>query len=200
MLLNEASYNIIADCKAGKIKYVIFDRDGTLTQTSREEGGYITKLGQIQAIDGVKEALNHLVDAGADLFVFTQQKCVGKGLVSEATLAGIHAELNAQIAPAVIKDFKYCPHIVDDNCSCMKPQPQMISELIESYNIQPEEVLVAGDNPRDFECAKNAGIGERFIYIADDLGRHKDVYAQVEVEGGLFFESVKAMVDHLFAR
>ena len=199
MSLNEASNKIIADCKADKIKYVIFDRDGTLTATSREEGGYITRLDQIQTIDGVKEALNHLVDAGADLFVFTQQKCVGKGLVSEETLSGIHAELNDQIAPAKIKDFKYCPHIVDDNCSCMKPQPQMISELIETYNMRPEEVLVAGDNPRDFECAKNAGVGERFIYIADDLGRHKDVYAKVEAEGGLFFVSVKAMVDRLFS-
>ena len=198
MPLHKISSKVIADCAAGKIKYVLFDRDGTLTATSTEEGGYITKVGQITLIDGVHEALNKLTNMGVGLFVFTQQKCIGKGLVSEQVLMQIHQEVNAQLAPSGIQSFKYCPHIEADNCSCMKPYPQMLTELMTEHDMKAEEILVVGDSPRDFECAQNAGVGERFVFIADDLGRHQDYYAKVKAEGGLFFETVKAMVDDLF--
>ncbi|MEW6702608.1 MAG: HAD-IIIA family hydrolase, partial [Bacteroidota bacterium] len=56
------------------------------------------------------------------------------------------------------EEIKYCIHDDFDNCTCRKPKPGMILNLIDKYNIEKNESILIGDSWKDIEAGKNAGI------------------------------------------
>lgn len=151
-------------------KAIIFDRDGTLNATSRGEGGYILDKDELTLLPFVKESLEKMKADGLKLYVFTQQRCIGKGLLTEEALKDIHTELNNLLGEAAkIDAFYYCPHLIDDGCACSKPKPGMLFDCMKDHNLKPREVLVVGDSIRDFHAARNADLD--FAFVPNDLGK-----------------------------
>lgn len=156
------------------LKAIVFDRDGTLN----EEGDmyYRLKPDDIKLCGGAKQALSTLRKANVLPLVFTQQSCIGKGLLSEEGLQAIHVRINELLGPgATIEKFYHCPHLAEEGCSCRKPKPGMLVQAMADFDLAPEEVLVVGDAPRDAEAAQAAGLN--FAYVKNDMGKYTDVYA-----------------------
>lgn len=162
-------------------KAVIFDRDATLNKTTQilragqkagdQTDGYVLSPDELTLLPAVKPALTLLRQRGILPFVFTQQNCIGKGLVSKEGVDAIHAHMNDLLGDtARIEKFYLAwnvPNQPDDPRA--KPSPAMINEVLSDYNFKKVDVLVVGDSLRDYRSAKAAGVD--FVWVRDDLHR-----------------------------
>lgn len=179
--------------KLERLSAVVFDRDGTLNVSGpAENGGYILEPSQLIFIEGVEDALHELHGRGVKLFVFTQQNCVSKGLIDEAGVDAVHAEMNARLAPTVISGF-YFNTQSGAGKDWSKPGPGMLNAILRAHpDLNAENCLVVGDAVRDAESAAAAGLP--FAFVASD----QDEKAQKAKKTGLpFFESLQALVASL---
>jgi UDP-N-acetylmuramoyl-tripeptide--D-alanyl-D-alanine ligase len=98
---------------------------------------------------------------GYELFIVTNQSGVGRGYFSLENVYVIHRQIQNDLRAhnlTPIKDFAICPHSPDDRCSCRKPSPQMINDLIQKYHLNPELCFMVGDKIIDAQCGKDAGV------------------------------------------
>lgn len=165
-------------------KAIILDRDGTLNHTTQilrpnqtpdaPTDGYVLNPAELRLFDTVKPALTLLRQNGLTPFVFTQQNCIGKGLVTLEGVSQIHAHINEQLGDAARVEAFYVAYSTPskpEDLRC-KPNPTMIFEIMEDYNLQASDILVMGDSKRDYKAALAAGVD--FIWIRDDLNRVTD--------------------------
>ncbi|HEX2751595.1 MAG TPA: HAD-IIIA family hydrolase [Alphaproteobacteria bacterium] len=189
------------------IKAVIFDRDATLNKTTQilragqQPGdpmdGYVLSPQELELFPAVKPALAMLRQRGIKPFVFTQQNCIGKGLVSVEQVNAIHDHMNDQLgAGARIEKFYLAWNMKDapENARA-KPSPAMIHEIMAEYNLKPEEIIVVGDSMRDYKSAKAAGVA--YVWVRDDQKRV--VEEEMRATGCPVYDDVKAFADDLFA-
>jgi D-glycero-D-manno-heptose 1,7-bisphosphate phosphatase len=187
-------------------KAVIFDRDATLNQTTqiRRAGqaagdatdGYVLSPAELVLFPAVKPALAALRAQGILPFVFTQQNCIGKGLVTAAGVEAIHTHMNRLLGPeAAIEKFYLAWNMPgQDEDPRAKPSPAMILEIMADYGLSPEEVLVAGDSKRDYKSARAAGVD--FVWIRDDL--HRVSEADMQATGCAIYDDVLGMTQDIF--
>lgn len=135
---------------------LLLDRDGVL---NLDRPDYVRTPEQLILQPGAPEALALLTQAGLTLLVITNQACVGKGLVSPATLTAIHAKLQEAVAAAGgrIAAIYHCPHRDEDRCGCRKPQPGLILAAQREWGFDPAVTWLLGDSRRDLLAAQAAG-------------------------------------------
>ncbi len=144
---------------------MFLDRDGVLNR-SAPIGEYILHPRELELLDGAAHAVRRLNRAGALVLVVSNQRCVARGLISEAGLERVHDELRAQLAAqgARLDGIYHCPHELD-SCDCRKPGVGM---FLQAQADHPEIVLsravVIGDSDIDMEAADR--IGARGILIS----------------------------------
>lgn len=152
-----------------QLRAIIFDRDGTLNGSGpADNGGYILSPDQLHLLWGVREALNSLYEQGIQLFVFTQQNCVTKGLIDTDGVDSIHAYINELLLPAQISGFYYNTQ-ADAADDWSKPHPGMLNAILRDYaddGLNASNTLVVGDAVRDAEAAAAAGLP--FAFVASD--------------------------------
>lgn len=140
-------------------RHVILDRDGVLNREA-EEGGYVRGPLEFHWLPGALEGLALLRRAGVRLTVATNQAGVGRGLVSDAALAAIHVRMQAEAAAAggALDAVLVCPHAPEAQCLCRKPAPGLVRAAIAASDIPASETLLVGDDGRDLEAARRAGV------------------------------------------
>lgn len=142
-------------------KCIFLDRDGVLNQ---EMGDYVFKKEDFKIVDGVPEALKKLKAAGYLLIVITNQSGIAKGLYTRNDVLICHEFLQKQCGN-LIDDIYFCPHHEDFNTASLlkKPNSLMIEKAMAKYNIDPKKSWMIGDQPRDIEAGKKAGLKTIFI-------------------------------------
>ena len=142
---------------------VFFDRDGVLN----EDHGYLFEPDRLQWIEGAREAVKAVNDAGYFAFVVTNQSGVARGFYAERDIEVLHRWMNDEFAKigARIDAFEYCPHhpeaVIDQYrvaCMCRKPGPGMIRTLLGSHAVDVARSFLIGDKTSDVEAAEAAGI------------------------------------------
>ena len=76
-----------------------------------------------------------------------------------ATLNAIHDKMHKavnQLGGRIDAVF-FCPHAQDAGCACRKPQPGMLLEIAERFNVALAGVPAIGDSLRDLQAASTAG-------------------------------------------
>lgn len=147
-----------------EVKLVLLDRDGVVN-VSPPKGDYIKSPDDLHLIAGVAEAIRELNKKNIKVAIVTNQQGVGKGIYSVAALGAIHEKLRAELKEekAHIDAIFYCPHLSSDKCSCRKPCPGMLLDLMKKFGAKPEETVMVGDYESDMQAGKAAGV--RNIYI-----------------------------------
>ncbi|MEK9285522.1 HAD family hydrolase [Bradyrhizobium sp. ISRA442] len=147
---------------------VFLDRDGVLNKDT----GYLFRPADLIWIEGAREAVKAINDAGYLAFVVTNQSGIARGLYEESDVEKLHAWMAEEfaISGARIDKFEYCPHHPDGlveryrrTCPRRKPSPGMITDLAVQYDVDLSRSILVGDKDRDLEAAHRAGIaGYRF--------------------------------------
>lgn len=136
---------------------LLLDRDGVINHDSEN---YIRSLDDWRPIDGSLEAIARASQAGYQVAIVTNQSGLARGYFSLQTLNEIHAELRGRVAQlgGKIDAIAFCPHGPDDGCSCRKPSPGMVLELLSKLKTAPENAVMVGDSLRDLQAAAAAGV------------------------------------------
>ena len=142
---------------------VFFDRDGVLNHDS----GYTFESSKLKWIDGAREAVKAVNDAGYFAFVVTNQSGVARGLYEEHHVLALHRWMAEDMAPvgAHIDAFEYCPEHPDGTIERYrgisgrrKPGPGMITDLLGRFPVDATGSFLIGDRSSDIEAAQAAGL------------------------------------------
>lgn len=171
---------------------LFLDRDGVINR----DLGYVGTLSRFQWTEGARRALREAAERGVQVFVVTNQSGIGRGFYSEDDLGRLHAWMTAEIRAAggTIDDWRFCPHHPEATvaayrrvCTCRKPAPGMITDLLAGWGIDPAAALLVGDRESDLEAARRAGIrGLRFTGgdLAAFLLPHLERLGTAAADGG----------------
>lgn len=142
-------------------KCIFLDRDGVLNE---EIGNYVFRQEDFRIVAGVPEALQKLKAAGFLLIIITNQSGIAKGLYSKNEVLACHEILQKE-CNYLIDDIYFSPHHEDFTTASLlkKPDSLMIEKAMAKYNIDPSKSWMVGDQPRDIEAGKKAGLKTIFI-------------------------------------
>ncbi len=135
---------------------VILDRDGVLNAESPD---HIKSVAEWRPLPGSLEAVARLNRAGYRTALATNQSGIAKGLFDEATLAAIHAHLNAALARlgGRLDPIVHSPDGPGSGAPRRKPAPGMLLEIAERLDVDLAGIPFVGDSDADIEAARAAG-------------------------------------------
>lgn len=142
---------------------LFLDRDGVLNHEKKEE--YIRNRGEFKFYDGVLEALKIFNNLFGKIVIVTNQRGVGKQLMTEEDLQDIHAYMQEQILQTGgrIDKIYYCTSM-DNNSPYRKPNPGMAFQAkTDSPEIDFARSIMVGNKPSDMFFGRNAAIKTVFL-------------------------------------
>jgi D-glycero-D-manno-heptose 1,7-bisphosphate phosphatase len=139
-------------------KAVFLDRDGVINERA-PEGDYVIRWEDMRFLPGVAEAISLLNQAGFQVIVISNQRCVAKGLVSQAGVEALHQRMEQALRAegARVDAIYFCPHELHLGCACRKPAPGMILEAARERQLDLNSSWMVGDSEIDIEAGKRAG-------------------------------------------
>lgn len=180
-------------------KLIILDRDGVI---NRDSDHYIKSPEEFVPIAGSLEAIARLTQAGYTVVVATNQSGIARGYFDTATLDAMHDKLRRLLADhqSRVNGIYYCPHGPDDNCDCRKPQPGLLRQILDDYQVPAGdigEVIAIGDSLRDLQAAQQLGI--RSILVRTGKGQKTEASLESEktLAGTPVYDDLAAAVEAL---
>jgi D-glycero-D-manno-heptose 1,7-bisphosphate phosphatase len=142
---------------------LFLDRDGVLNV----DHGHVGTRERFEWVQGALDTIRLATQSGWHVFVVTNQSGVARGYYDEAavrTLLDWMAD-EARRAGGTIDDARYCPFHEAATVEAYrrahpwrKPQPGMLLDLIEKWELDPARCVMIGDQPTDMAAAAAAGI------------------------------------------
>ncbi len=83
-----------------------------------------------------------------------------------------------------ITDIFYCPHLPHAGCDCRKPEPGLIFQARQKYNIELTDAVMVGDSLKDIDCSRNAGCGWSVLVKSgkDPEGEKKLIHSPIAAD------------------
>ncbi len=140
---------------------------------------YVLAPDALRVLPHAAEGLRRLAARGFALVVITNQRGVATGRMTAADLDRIHAALEAALARAGVRldALEVCPHD-DGACGCRKPAPGMLLRAADRLGLDLARSVLVGDDPRDLEAGRRAGVPLRVLLRSD--GDLRAAVARVE--------------------
>jgi len=145
--------------KESKFDTLFLDRDGVINR--KLDGRYVHSFSEFEFIKGFFSAIRSLSKIFNRVVIVTNQQCVGKGLMSEKELYSIHQKMLKEIVKngGKIEKIYYCPHLVEQQCTCRKPKTGMLQNVINDYpDIVIENSYLVGDSDTDIIAGNHFGL------------------------------------------
>ena len=146
---------------------LFLDRDGVINEEIK--GSYVLHRGEFIFYENTKQALQILAEVFGIIVMVTNQKGVGKGLMSLADLEDIHLYMMEGITGAggrIDKVF-FCTDL-DDNSINRKPNHGMALQAKELYpQIDFNKTIIVGNKPSDMQFGRYAGMFTVYIATTD---------------------------------
>jgi D,D-heptose 1,7-bisphosphate phosphatase len=154
---------------------IFLDRDGVLNY----DVGYPFRTTDFRLIQGVSKPLIKAQKLGFKLFIVTNQSAVARGYCSvddveifNSLLIKTLSNLNVNI-----HDIRLCPHHPDGKilefrslCNCRKPNPGMINDLCNAYEIDRSRSFMIGDSVSDVNAGNAAKLKKSFQVPSNTIG------------------------------
>ncbi len=148
-------------------KYIFLDRDGVMNKRP-PKAEYVRTPDEFIWLDGAKEAVKKLNDAGYFIIMVSNQAGIAKGVMTHEDFQQVQKKMTDGLAEAGahIDAVYYCPHGWDEGCRCRKPKPGMLYQAQKDFSIDLTGCVLIGDDERDIMTAHNAGM--EGILVTDD--------------------------------
>ena len=146
---------------------LFLDRDGVINH--EKENDYIYHYGEFTFYAGVRSALQYLSTRFGKIIIITNQRGVGRQLMSEEDLLSIHEQMVADIEASGGRVHKiyYCT-ANDDAHPNRKPNPGMAREALRDFpEIDLAKSIMIGNKLSDMEFGRNAGMHTIFVQTTD---------------------------------
>lgn len=142
-------------------KIVFMDRDGTI-HIDKVETHLINDLEFF--LDTVS-FMQKVTSLGYDIIVVTNQSGIRKGHYDIETTRAFNLYMVKELEKYGINILAvlYCPHIKEDNCSCVKPKSGMFKRARELFNIDMNSSIMVSDQSSDVSASINIGITENYL-------------------------------------
>ena len=139
---------------------LFLDRDGILDELvfyeSHQEWESPRRVEDVRMIDGVREPLQRLADAGWLLFIITNQPSFAKGKTSLENLNEVHERIVESLGVTITRSY-LCFHQASDLCGCRKPSPFFLQEAARDFDVDLARSWMVGDQDSDLACGRAAG-------------------------------------------
>ncbi|MEI8111027.1 MAG: HAD-IIIA family hydrolase [Chitinophagia bacterium] len=142
---------------------LFLDRDGVINHD--KDNDYIRNVGEFRFYDDTLAALKHLAVIFPRIVIVTNQKGVGRGLMTANDLEEIHQLLlrEVQLAGGRIDKIYFCSDI-DNNSPNRKPNPGMAFQAkLDFPAIDFTKSIIVGNRLSDMEFGRNAGMYTSFV-------------------------------------
>lgn len=142
--------------KVNKEWSLFLDRDGVI---NHDKSPYTLNADEFEFYDGVVDAIKKFSEIFNYIFVVTNQRGVGKKLMTENDLHAIHQKMTTCIndAGGRINQIYYCTS-VDDNHPDRKPHPGMALRAMKDYPaVKNDQSIMVGNNLSDMQFGRSAG-------------------------------------------
>jgi D-glycero-D-manno-heptose 1,7-bisphosphate phosphatase len=153
-----------------RMKAIFLDRDGIINR--RIVGDYVKRWDEFEFLPDIFDLLPRIHSAGFAAIVITNQRGIGRGLMSAHDLEEIHARMQGTLEMKSGERFDaiyYCPHDLDDACDCRKPLPGLLRRAADDHGIDLVSSWMIGDSESDVEAGIAAGC--RAVLVAEPSSR-----------------------------
>ena len=177
--------------KVDKSWTLFLDRDGVINE--EKLGEYVKHWGEFIFSKGVLDTFKKLGDKFGKIIIISNQRGIGKGLMTEADLQSIHLEMQreVEIVGGKIDRIYYCID-KDDKSFNRKPNPGMALQALHDFpGIDLNKTIMVGNKPSDMRFGRSAGIFTVFVTTTnpDQPFPHPDI--------DLIYPSLSAFADVL---
>jgi D-glycero-D-manno-heptose 1,7-bisphosphate phosphatase len=142
----------------GVVKAIFFDRDGVVNQRRMDD--YVKNWEEFHFLPDIFEVLPEVHSAGWTAVLVTNQRGIGRGLMSVADLEAIHRRMQEELIRSIGRGFDaiyHCPHDLGDNCDCRKPLPGMLVHAGTDLGLSLPDSWMIGDSESDIRAGIAAG-------------------------------------------
>lgn len=158
---------ILRNLNINKSWTLFLDRDGVINK--KIEGDYVRSWEQFELLPNVIEALKILSSIFGKIIIVTNQRGIGRGLITEKDLNFIHNKMLNIFCKEGIKIDKiyHCPHDYEKQvCDCRKPKIGMALQAKKDFpGINFSNSIMVGDSISDMEFGNKLGM--ILIYISN---------------------------------
>ena len=142
---------------------LFLDRDGVINE--EKIGEYILHWNEFFFTKGTLEVFKKLSDTFGRIIIVSNQRGVGKGLMTEGALQTIHLEMQreVEIVDGRIDKIYYCTE-TDEKCFYRKPNPGMALQALKDFpDIDFSKSIMVGNKPGDMKFGRAAGMFTVFV-------------------------------------
>jgi histidinol-phosphate phosphatase family protein len=157
----------LRDWKIDREWTLFLDRDGVINRRLPDE--YVRRWSEFEFLPNVLGALSRLAHQFGVIVMVTNQRGIGRNLMTEHELAAIHAQMLDAVkrSGGRIDRIYHCPHDRSDHCDCRKPAIGLAVRAKHDFPaIDFARSIMVGDSPSDMEFAERAGL--RKIWIGQE--------------------------------
>ena len=142
---------------------LFLDRDGVINED--KPGSYIFSIDEFVFMEGGPELFKPLAERFKHIFVATNQRGVGRGLMTEETLLAILHKMKTDIVNAGGKiDAMYYATAVNNDDQLRKPNPGMALKARSEFpDTDLQQSIMIGNNISDMQFGRAAGMFTVFL-------------------------------------
>lgn len=148
----------LSDINIAPYNTLLLDRDGVINKLRPND--YVKCWDEFEFLPDILKALAKWNKHFKHIFIVTNQRGVGKNLMTEHDLEEIHTRMCQEIERhgGRIDRIYYCTALTN-NDNRRKPGNGMFLEILHDYpDIERNKCLMIGDSESDIEFAANCGI------------------------------------------
>ncbi len=170
---------------------LFLDRDGVINH--EKDQSYIFHYDEFIFYEGVKEAFAILAGLFGHIFVVTNQRGIGKGLMTEMDLAEIHLNMRKEIEKAGGRvDRIYYSDSLSNDHPHRKPNPGMAFQAKKDHpEIDLRRSIMVGNNLSDMEFGRNAGMYT--IYLRTTAPQQPLPHPLIDLSFNSLYDFAKAL-------
>lgn len=171
---------------------LFLDRDGVLNHEKKED--YILNWNEFRFYDGVIEALKLLNNLFGIIVLVTNQRGIGKGLMTLDDLADIHSKMMKEIKAAGgrIDKLYFCADL-EHHSPCRKPNAGMAELAKKDFpQINMQRSIMVGNKLSDMKFGRNAGMFTAYVATTNPEITEADPFVDIRFNNLLEFAEAVA--------